>query len=431
MRFTSVAICPGCAVTLLGRGTITRETPDALRDAVNSAGGPSKVSEVCFDSQGGNVGAAMAMGVYLRSHDLDTCVQADHLDMGTQTTRTIRTGGLCASACIYAFVGGFERRILGDARLVVHQMRGVNGDVGEARTQEVIATLAKYLDGMSINRKLLDTALSVPNDESRRLTEAEIHEWRVENYNPRFRPWEALPSTSSPTVAAGIIKGPRTFYALALSPIEGGKGLLSMFGQGVSWMQDDLSRAPVTLRVGQTTILDGVVRPWSPTSSSGRIGMSVELSASAMRTLMNADPLDLLQFSFATQRISHRLPDGAYPLGNLPKLLSAMTASRPTEAAASLQTKSADDLGCTTTRRLNYPTVAEALSIAGRIVVSGTVDVYGAVSNVRIVRAVGMSMEDARLRFGQEIQQQVTSYICRPQRQPENFQTELVFTRSR
>lgn len=152
-------------VLLLLRGSFAlSDDPQALAREVATTG--AKV--ITFDSDGGNVVTAIAYGRVIRA-----------LGLSTFQLRS----GQCASACALAFVGGTIRYAEPGA-IGVHQSSFSPGDILDGHTavaavQQMTAQIMTYLLEMGVDPKLLQLSLSVPPDDMRYLTAAEMGEYKV------------------------------------------------------------------------------------------------------------------------------------------------------------------------------------------------------------------------------------------------------------
>jgi hypothetical protein len=127
------------------------------------------VKIVSFNSDGGDIMEAMKFGRAIR-------------DLGLNTIQGVDNS--CASACVYAFMGGIERDAA-EGSLGVH--RGIystdedDADVDTAieYMQETTGELIGYLDDMGANPALLRISLSVSHDDVRYLTTSEMEKYRI------------------------------------------------------------------------------------------------------------------------------------------------------------------------------------------------------------------------------------------------------------
>lgn len=147
------------------------------------------VSEVIFASAGGNVFAALEIGRFLRQTGLPT---------------RVNRGQVCASACVYALIGGLFRTIENGARIGVH-MSSLSGDKeiirdvtelirrrGAAGAQEVVAAIeqsaatimaaqARYLVDMSVSMELMHPITDTQTDDMHWLSRRELERYNILN----------------------------------------------------------------------------------------------------------------------------------------------------------------------------------------------------------------------------------------------------------
>ncbi len=150
---------------LLLKGEFSQsDDPQQLSREVAASGAKA----VTFDSNGGNILAAMAYGRMIRS-----------LGLATFQLRASQ----CASACTLAFVGGVIRQAEPGA-IGVHQSSfapgaGLDGPTAVAAIQTMTAQIMSYFTEMGVDPKLLQVSLSVPSDDMRYLTASEMQSYGV------------------------------------------------------------------------------------------------------------------------------------------------------------------------------------------------------------------------------------------------------------
>ncbi|SCM79507.1 conserved hypothetical protein [uncultured Pleomorphomonas sp.] len=155
----------GIPPALLVKGEFAfSDDPAVLAREVGATG--AKV--VFFDSDGGNIVAAMAYGRTIRS-----------LGLWTFQLRSDQ----CASACALAFVGGVVRHAQ-PGSIGVHQSSfspesNFDGDTAVAAIQSITADIMAYLIEMGIDPKLLQLSLSVPPNDMRYLTASEMAQYKI------------------------------------------------------------------------------------------------------------------------------------------------------------------------------------------------------------------------------------------------------------
>ncbi|MEY9829943.1 hypothetical protein ABIA25_001758 [Sinorhizobium fredii] len=169
------------------------DRPEALSAAVAQSG----ARVVTFNSNGGNVHAAMAFGRTIRALGLET-VQLRAAE--------------CASACALAFVGG-ARRTAEPGSIGVHQSSfssdaALDGHEAVAAVQAMTAEIMTYLIEMGVDPKLLQLSLSIPSSDIRYLTAGEMTQFGVttslpaKNQNVTANAGKTMPTKQVPTIAA-------------------------------------------------------------------------------------------------------------------------------------------------------------------------------------------------------------------------------------
>lgn len=150
---------------------------------------------VTFNSNGGNLGAALAYGRMIRDLGLNT-VQPEFAE--------------CSSACAFAFMGGVLRSADSGA-IGVHQTYfdsdfAISSDRAVDAIQQVSAAILKYLDEMGVDARLLQLSMSTSSDEMRYLTDFEMDSLRVTTRRgqtpPPPRQARVAPPPSPPPPAA-------------------------------------------------------------------------------------------------------------------------------------------------------------------------------------------------------------------------------------
>jgi len=117
---------------------------------------------IAFNSLGGNISEAVAIGRYIRSQGFETLVVDG-----------------CYSACFFAFLGGVKREVFG--KLGVHQFYGGRGssDYVESTTQFLTAELMEYTASMGVNIETLKIAFQTPPQHMYVFSEDEIENFGI------------------------------------------------------------------------------------------------------------------------------------------------------------------------------------------------------------------------------------------------------------
>jgi len=152
-----------------------------------------RIREVRFDSRGGSLESGIEIGEQIRAHRVATRVTA---------------GTVCASACVYAFLGGMIRVVDDGGRLGIHMASGAFNDDYLAAVKRVLLDpadtdidgkvrriilineqfsaiaarrQARYLTQMGVSLRLLDPVFDTSHLDIHWLTPAELRDYNVVN----------------------------------------------------------------------------------------------------------------------------------------------------------------------------------------------------------------------------------------------------------
>lgn len=125
-------------------------------------------ASVYFNSPGGSLVAAMAIGRLLRERGFSTYV-------GRRGADPRKPGsGVCYSACPFAYAGGSRRFLEGDSALGIHRAANRVPVPDEGAFEQRVATEATtYLDDMGVSRRLFGMMQTTPHDSIRLLSREE------------------------------------------------------------------------------------------------------------------------------------------------------------------------------------------------------------------------------------------------------------------
>lgn len=193
------------------------DDPAALASEVKASG----ARLITFDSNGGNIHAAMAFGRVIRSFGLET-VQ-------------IRSAQ-CASACALAFVGGVTRTAepgsIGVHRSSFSGDAQIDGHSAVAAVQAMTADIMTYLIEMGVDPKLLQLSLSVDSSDMRYLTASEMAQFGVTSSTGRVvavKTEPAIPAVAPTDGKTGVVDPPVQDRALAF---------VAQYHEAWSWQND-------------------------------------------------------------------------------------------------------------------------------------------------------------------------------------------------
>lgn len=203
MEFSTVPLDGACTSTecrraVVAEGEITGDAPAQfsrfLRQQLQM---PGLHAVVFLNSPGGNVESALQLGAML--HDAGAAVVIGRpVSMSRRTAAKKKKSsvgslgvvpGHCASACVYSLMGAKKRVVPDGARVGVHRMSarmwardpatgGSRGDRIFAGSTEINA-LRTYVSRVGGSQDLISLAESVPHDEIRMLSGAEVRRYRL------------------------------------------------------------------------------------------------------------------------------------------------------------------------------------------------------------------------------------------------------------
>ncbi|WP_063828201.1 hypothetical protein [Bradyrhizobium sp. ORS 285] len=196
--------CNGCS-WIAAEGTIQRDTPEVFRRFIAKG---KNAYDIVFNSPGGDLTAAMKLGEMVREQNLHSSVgkTTGKLDAESGFINTIDGGkdpGRCASACVFAFLGGV-RRAAKDGELGVQQFHDPEAikepkaktasALDRAADQAMMGTLITYVLRMDASPKLLALAAAeTPWREVRWLKRQEITDLGIEISNKYSSPMTIEP----------------------------------------------------------------------------------------------------------------------------------------------------------------------------------------------------------------------------------------------
>jgi len=297
MTFRSYSVCPGssCPEPVLAEGVITSETPERFRVFAATL---SYTPTIEFNSPGGNLAAALALGELIRAGGFDTAVymqaESDSLD---GETRVEYSEGRCLSSCAYAFMGGVGRKVGHDRVIGVHQFYGSDGDSGEQATQLALTVVANHIDRMGVSRRTLDIASITPRGGMTMINRADARSLNLDNSEPPLTPW-ALETDQSGGLRLRVVQQvPYSDRRTSLALLSGGRNKLILVFAFQAWRPQHTDE---TKKVLQSATLFGLcfdsqspcvdLKPVENWEAHGDILMATfELDASVLwRQLQNA-----------------------------------------------------------------------------------------------------------------------------------------------
>ena len=133
-------------------------------------------ADVYFNSPGGSLVAGMAIGRLLRQRGYDT-----HVGKRTADVHEL-VGGVCYSACPFAYAGGVRRYLEFDSTLAVHRAENrLPLPDGSSFEKLVSRQATEYLLAMGVSPELFKIMSQVPHEVIRGLTREEAERLMLVN----------------------------------------------------------------------------------------------------------------------------------------------------------------------------------------------------------------------------------------------------------
>lgn len=173
--------CRVCDQWILATGEITEQSADQLRQFLKTEPYAPKVLRL--DSPGGSLLAGIQLGMLIRELEMETEAIA------------------CASACLYAFLGGTARSLVGsESRLGIHRFYDPEQNdpasiyTGEDldSTQRLMAALLYYTIYMGVDPGLIALSSDAGPEQMRWLTPREARDLKVLFDAKKWDPWEIV-----------------------------------------------------------------------------------------------------------------------------------------------------------------------------------------------------------------------------------------------
>ena len=172
-----------CHAWINAKGEIDGKSLDDLKRYI--ADNPYAPRVIRFESPGGNLVEGVELGFWLREN-------------GYKTEAT-----LCASACLYAFLGGTKRTGVGTTPMLgIHRFYSTAGarepdpssitSLDMDGTQRIMGALLQYAVYMGVDLRLLAYTIEAGPEEMRWLTMKEAVDLKVVFEPNRWLPWEVV-----------------------------------------------------------------------------------------------------------------------------------------------------------------------------------------------------------------------------------------------
>ena len=207
-----------CREWISASGAIVDSTPQDFE--IFARARDVRGATLVLDSPGGNVIPGLALGREFRRLEITTSVGKAVKVPGEQRS-TISPRASCNSMCVFLLLGGIQRHVPDEARILVHQIWPSNkrNDANAATysagnvvaIQRVNGDIGRYIVDMGVDIELFEISSRIPPwEDMRRLTRKELRRMKVSTLDDPF-----ARSPAPPAGTTASIKKPEHVAAIA------------------------------------------------------------------------------------------------------------------------------------------------------------------------------------------------------------------------
>ncbi|HWL82774.1 MAG TPA: hypothetical protein VNR89_17630 [Roseomonas sp.] len=293
------------SVFLYGKGPIDETTPARLREAVRRYQVPPG-SWLNLSSPGGSLQAGLELGRTIRDLGLFTSVGERGNGFALGKPYKAPPPALCASACVFAFLGGSRRQISEPNKLGVHRFFFQGSDLATSaqandRAQIISSRIVSFLREMGVNTDLFAEMAKAGSHELNILSTQRMAE--LDATTPEARTtWELvqrreLAQRSNGVYLKGTTEDERGIHKLLLTcnPERGNQlEILALF-EGGRWVDDIVAMASmiaVTWKGGQFILEDTEITE-RPRASNAYVMVGIRVSARIAKLLRTSQEIGI------------------------------------------------------------------------------------------------------------------------------------------
>lgn len=183
--------CNGCE-WLSAQGDITPDTPQVFREYIEANGTPYIVT---LHSSGGSLLAGIELGALIRETGATTSIGETIQSIGEDVKHYEETRpGKCASACVFAFMGGVERWVGNSDLLGVHQFYSTKDNEMPSEVVQALAGLSLiHTINMGVDPRVIVAASQTVSDEIYWFSQEELSLFGLDTSASRTEPWRLEP----------------------------------------------------------------------------------------------------------------------------------------------------------------------------------------------------------------------------------------------
>lgn len=180
----------GLRPELFIRGELDARTPHQVRALITRHRLNERAATVYLDSPGGNLLAGIELGKLIRNAGMHTSVGARQSD--AKAVGGIGPG-VCLSACVYAYVGGYYRYARKDDVIGVHRFFREGATPKDVELAQVVsAAITNHLNAMGVDTKLFEIASATAADNITKIPLSDAMRLRVVNNGQLPATWELV-----------------------------------------------------------------------------------------------------------------------------------------------------------------------------------------------------------------------------------------------
>jgi hypothetical protein len=243
MRFSVTRVCvsgQNCQDAILAEGWITTATLDLAKNQL--ARWPKK-ADIIFNSDGGDLLAAMEFGKLIRSNQLNTRIGAPKPQKTGASPEL--AAGRCLSACVLSFMGGVQRIVEPADVIGFHGLIMANSDLnappsgnksvsGADRAKQAMNAIGRYIESMGGDRRMVDFMLFAKGEQFQRIPFDTARQLGIDNqFSQPLNPWRLQATDAGALIALVSEKQSKGQYTVTLaltkpSSADGASGQLQL-----------------------------------------------------------------------------------------------------------------------------------------------------------------------------------------------------------
>jgi hypothetical protein len=302
MRFSVLRVCSNsqnCQDAILADGWITAGTLDLAKNQL--AGWPKKVDFV-FNSDGGDLLAAMELGKLIRSNQFNTRIGVAKPQKTGSSPEL--ASGRCLSACVLSFMGGVQRVVDPADVIGFHGLIMANSDLnspdasksvsGADRAKQAMNAIGRYIETMGGDRRMVDFMLFAKGEQFQRIPFDTARQLGIDNqFSQPLSPWRLQATDSGALIALVSEKQSKGQFTVTLaltkrSGADGASGQLQLIvfmkpvnkQLSVQELQAAFANAlNVKINTRQNVSTGQVITPWRANADGVQIVVGFPIAA--------------------------------------------------------------------------------------------------------------------------------------------------------